>query len=193
MIVSSRDTDEELERFLEQRMKRFLRFDQNVPVPIVNRYATPGTLGADRLAAAVGANTIYPNIDILIVDFGTAITIDVVSGGEFLGGNITPGAAIRFKALHHFTKKLPLCSLNDNPTELFGNTSVSAIECGVVNGIVYEIEGYIRDLQRKYSDLRIIFTGGDSNFFAKRLKNTIFATYDLVAYGLNRILEYNAE
>ena len=98
-----------------------------------------------------------------------------------------------FKALHHFTKKLPLCSLNDNPTELFGNTSVSAIECGVVNGIVYEIEGYIRDLQRKYSDLRIIFTGGDSNFFAKRLKNTIFATYDLVAYGLNRILEYNAE
>lgn len=90
VIVSSRDTDEELERFLEQRMKRFLRFDQNVPVPIVNRYATPGTLGADRLAAAVGANTIYPNSDILIVDFGTAITIDVVSGGEFLGGNITP-------------------------------------------------------------------------------------------------------
>ena len=187
VIVSSRDTDEELERFLEQRMKRFLRFDQNVPVPIVNRYATPGTLGADRLALVAEGR------DALVVDFGTAITIDVVSGGEFLGGNITPGAAIRFKALHHFTKKLPLCSLNDNPTELFGNTSVSAIECGVVNGIVYEIEGYIRDLQRKYSDLRIIFTGGDSNFFAKRLKNTIFATYDLVAYGLNRILEYNAE
>jgi len=171
-------------------------FDLHVDVGIIQTLGAglpgPGT-GADRLAAAVGANTIYPNSDILIVDFGTAITIDVVSGGEFLGGNITPGAAIRFKALHHFTKKLPLCSLNDNPTELFGNTSVSAIECGVVNGIVYEIEGYIRDLQRKYSDLRIIFTGGDSNFFAKRLKNTIFATYDLVAYGLNRILEYNAE
>ena len=193
VIVSSRDTDEELERFLEQRMKRFLRFDQNVPVPIVNRYATPGTLGADRLAAAVGANTIYPNSDILIVDFGTAITFDFVSAeGEFLGGNISPGAATRFRALHHFTRKLPLCELIDR--EVFmGRDTVSAIEGGVVNGIVYEVEGYIRDLERKYDGLRIIFTGGDSNFFAKRVKKPIFATYDLVAYGLNRILEYNAK
>ena len=74
-----------------------------------------------------------------------------------------------------------------------GRDTVSAIEGGVVNGIVYEVEGYIRDLERRYPSLRIIFTGGDSNFFAKRVKKTIFATYDLVAYGLNRILEYNAK
>ena len=193
IIASTGGRTAPLARMLRVRAVKCLEFTPATPVPIRNGYDTPETLGADRLAAAVGAALVAEGRDALVVDFGTAITIDVVSGGEFLGGNITPGAAIRFKALHHFTKKLPLCSLNDNPTELFGNTSVSAIECGVVNGIVYEIEGYIRDLQRKYSDLRIIFTGGDSNFFAKRLKNTIFATYDLVAYGLNRILEYNAE
>ena len=105
MIVSSRDTDEELERFLEQRMKRFLRFDQNVPVPIVNRYATPGTLGADRLAAAVGANTIYPNSDILIVDFERPLRSTSSRAANSSAATSPPGAAIRFKALHHFTKK----------------------------------------------------------------------------------------
>ncbi len=139
--------------------------------------------------------TLYPGNNVLIVDFGTAITFDFVSAeGEFLGGNISPGAATRFRALHHFTDTLPLCSFpqQEKPT-LLGDSTRSAIESGVVNGIVYEIEGYIRDLEQRYEDLRIVFTGGESDFFAKRLKNTIFATYDLVAYGLNRILEYNAK
>ena len=150
-------------------------------------------MGPDRLAAAVGAATLYPNSDVLIVDFGTAITCDLVSAeGEFLGGNISPGATLRFRALHQFTHRLPQCELIDR--EIFmGRDTVSAIEGGVVNGIVYEVEGYIRDLEKRYPSLRIIFTGGDSNFFAKRVKKTIFATYDLVAYGLNRILEYNAK
>ena len=78
-------------------------------------------------------------------------------------------------------------------TVLLGGDSFEAIESGVINGIVYEIEGYIRELKSKYEGLRIIFTGGDGNFFAKKLKNPIFATYDLVAYGLNRILEYHAQ
>ena len=81
----------------------------------------------------------------------------------------------------------------DHGVGRFGGLTRTAIESGVVNGIVYEIEGYIRDLEQRYEDLRIVFTGGESDFFAKRLKNTIFATYDLVAYGLNRILEYNAK
>lgn len=193
VIVSSRDRDHRIESLLERRMRRFLHFRTGVPVPIGNRYATPQTLGADRLAAAVGAHAIYPGSPILIVDFGTAITFDFVSPeGEFIGGNISPGATTRFRALHHFTHGLPLCS-PCGETKLLGDSTVSAIESGVINGIVYEIEGYIRDLEKEYSRLRIVFTGGESDFFAKRLKNTIFATYDLVAYGLNRILEYNAK
>ena len=195
ILVSSSGTHERIEAWLAERMRRFIRFDSSIPVPIVNRYATPETLGADRLAAAVGAAALYPSRNVLIVDFGTAITFDLVSAeGEFLGGNISPGATTRFRALHRFTRSLPLCSLEDEiPADRLGDSSRSAIQNGVVNGIVYEVEGYIRDLERKYDDLQIIFTGGESNFFAERLKNTIFATYDLVAYGLNRILEYNAK
>ena len=195
IAVSTSGPYEPIEKLLAERMRRFIRFDRTVPVPIVNRYATPETLGPDRLAAAVGAAALYPSCHVLIVDFGTAITFDFVSaGGEFLGGNISPGAATRFRALHRFTSSLPLCSLDEKiPVGRLGDSSRSAVVNGVVNGIVYEVEGYIRDLERKYDGLRIIFTGGESNFFAERLKNTIFATYDLVAYGLNRILEYNAK
>lgn len=194
IIVSTGEYETAWEQMLEKRMKRFIRFGAETPIPIENGYATPQTLGLDRLAAAVAANALYPNSNVLIVDFGTAITVDFVSAeGRFLGGNISPGAATRFRALHHFTKRLPLCELDEESVQLLGNSTRTAIESGVVNGIVYEIEGYIRDLQQRYNNLRIIFTGGESDFFAKRLKNTIFATYDLVAYGLNRILEYNAK
>lgn len=194
IIVSTGEYETAWEQMLEKRMKRFIRFGAETPIPIENGYATPQTLGLDRLAAAVAANALYPNSNVLIVDFGTAITVDFVSAeGRFLGGNISPGAATRFRALHHFTKRLPLCELDEESVRLLGNSTRTAIESGVVNGIVYEIEGYIRDLQQRYNNLRIIFTGGESDFFAKRLKNTIFATYDLVAYGLNRILEYNAK
>lgn len=194
IIVSTGEYETAWEQMLEKRMKRFIRFGAETPIPIENGYATPQTLGLDRLAAAVAANALYPNSNVLIVDFGTAITVDFVSAeGRFLGGNISPGAATRFRALHHFTKRLPLCELDEESVRLLGNSTLTAIESGVVNGIVYEIEGYIRDLQQRYNNLRIIFTGGESDFFAKRLKNTIFATYDLVAYGLNRILEHNAK
>ena len=194
IIVSTGEYETAWEQMLEKRMKRFIRFGAETPIPIENGYATPQTLGLDRLAAAVAANALYPNSNVLIVDFGTAITVDFVSAeGRFVGGNISPGAATRFRALHHFTKRLPLCELDEDSVRLLGNSTQTAIESGVVNGIVYEIEGYIRDLQQRYNNLRIIFTGGESDFFAKRLKNTIFVTYDLVAYGLNRILEYNAK
>lgn len=192
IMTDCRSHTPEIKDYLNGRTKRFILFNSSVPVPIVNLYETPQTLGADRLAAAVGANAIYPSNNILVVDFGTAITIDVVSDkGEFLGGNISPGAATRFKALHEYTG-LPLLSLNENERHI-GRNSKEAIENGVVNGIVYEIDGYIHDLGKKFDNLKIIFTGGESNFFVKRFKNTIFANYDLVVYGLNRILEYNAE
>ena len=193
VVASTRGEVDEVADLLRPRVEYLLEFSSQTPVPIGNAYLTPETLGRDRLAAAVGATVLYPGRNVLIVDFGTAITFDFVSAeGEFLGGNISPGAATRFRALHHFTRKLPLCELIDR--EVFmGRDTVSAIEGGIVNGIVYEVEGYIRDLERKYDGLRIIFTGGDSNFFAKRVKKPIFATYALVAYGLNRILEYNAK
>ncbi len=192
ILVCTRDGMDELEQDVSGRVAQYIRFDHTVPVPIKNLYATPLTLGYDRLAGAVGAHAIYPNHPVLIADFGTAITYDIVTAaGEFLGGNISPGAQSRFRALNEYTSTLPLRTLADN-MNLLGKTTDSAIENGVAWGITLETEGYIQALQREYSEIKIIFTGGDANYFAKRVKNAIFATSDLVFYGLNAILEYNA-
>ena len=168
-----------------------LEMTHQTPVPIQNAYRTPQTLGMDRLAAAVAAVKIYGE-DALIVDFGTAITIDLVEGGVFKGGNISPGMRTRFRALHDYTSRLPECAATDEILEV-GTSTVEAIEQGVMQGIVNEIEGYISAFLSKNVKLSIIFTGGDAKFFAKRIKNTIFAKCDLVICGLNTILDYNAE
>ena len=192
ILISTRGGEEELAGYLAGRLKQLIRFDHTVPLPIRNGYATPETLGRDRLAAAVAAAALCPGTAALVVDFGTAITIDYVTAdGEFKGGNISPGASMRFRALHEFTRKLPLEKLSDE-TEWLGTSSKSAIVSGVVQGIVHEIEGYITNLAQKKDNFRILFTGGDGNYFAKRLKYPIFASEDLVLFGLDRILEYNA-
>ncbi len=191
ILVCTRGGMEELENHVRERVRHYVRFDHTVPVPIENLYATPLTLGYDRLAAAVGAHTIYPNHPVLTVDFGTAITYDIVTAaGEFLGGNISPGAQSRFRALHDYTSTLPLRKLTGH-AGFPGKSTDTAIENGVALGIVFETEGYIRTLGKEYDGIKIIFTGGDADYFAKRVKNPIFATSDLVFYGLNAILEYN--
>lgn len=168
-----------------------LEMTSSVPVPIGNDYLSPETLGVDRLAAAVGAVEVMGHRDCLIVDFGTAITIDLVENGAFRGGNISPGARSRFRALHDYTSRLPMCDVTDEILQL-GRTTQQAIEQGVMEGITHEIEGYIRSFSLHNDKLTLIFTGGDANFFVKRIKNAIFAKCDLVLCGLNRILEYNA-
>ena len=169
-----------------------LEMTSTTPVPIGNDYLTPATLGVDRLAAAVGVVKCMGYDDCLIVDFGTAITIDLVEGGVFRGGNISPGMRTRFRALHDYTQRLPECEPTDEILSL-GRTTRQAIEQGVMQGIVNEIEGYISSFRARNAKITLIFTGGDANFFVKRIKNAIFAKCDLVLCGLNRILEYNAE
>lgn len=167
-----------------------LEMNSLTPVPIGNDYLTPATLGVDRLAAAVGVVDMgYDNC--LIVDFGTAITIDLVEKGVFRGGNISPGVRTRFRALHDYTQRLPECNPTDEILPL-GRTTAEAIEQGVMQGIVNEIEGYISAFMRKNAKITLIFTGGDAKFFVNRIKNAIFAKWDPVVCGLNRILEYNA-
>ncbi len=193
-IVSSvRGGEEALIEVLRGRLKRVVHFDADTPVPIRNAYATPATLGRDRLAAAVGAAAIFPDEDVLVVDLGTAITLDLVTAdGIFRGGNISPGAAMRFSALHEYTAKLPLRKLTE-PAGLLGTSTAEAIENGVAGGIICEVEGTAEKLYGIYPSLRILFTGGDAHFFEKRVKFPIFASLDLVLTGLNKILEYNAQ
>lgn len=167
-----------------------LILSHNTPIPITNSYQTPETLGLDRLAAVVGANNIYPNQNVLVIDIGTAITYDLICCDEYLGGNISPGINIRLKALNEFTAKLPLVAANFEVSQV-GKDTIGAIQSGVYLGIVAEIDGVITQFMTNYPNLRVILTGGDANNFAKKLKNAIFVNFNIVIIGLNSILEYN--
>jgi type III pantothenate kinase len=178
---------------LRKRLKYFLVLDSQVKLPITVRYQTPDTLGKDRIAAATGANFLQPGRNVLVIDAGTAITYEMVeASGIYVGGNISPGMTTRFRALHRFTEKLPLVREQEQ-VPWMGTSTETAIQAGVVNGIVYEMDGYIHEVQKKYPDVFVFLTGGHSFYFERRLKNSIFAAINLVLVGLNRILEYNAE
>jgi type III pantothenate kinase len=175
---------EETENFLNDRLENLFRFSPDTPVPITNLYKSPKTLGSDRLAAAIGVNRFFPDTDVIIFDFGTAITIDFVdSGNNYLGGNISPGLSVRLKSLNFFTNKLPLLQIPHKIKEI-GTTTNEAIETGVVRGIIGEAMSYIT----KYSRHKIIFTGGDSFYFAEKIKTHIFVFQNPVFFGLNRVL-----
>lgn len=161
------------------------------PVPIKNKYLTPHTLGTDRLAAAVCAYCERRGSDVLIIDVGTCITYDFVSSaGEYAGGNISPGPTIRLKALNSFTDSLPLVERRGD-TPWLGNTTETAIRCGVLQGIEYEIDGYIKDFQSKYPGLFVYLTGGMQLNLRISEKKCIFADRYIVPKGLNYILLYN--
>ena len=166
--------------------------DRATPIPIVNSYGTPETLGYDRLAAAVGAYLRFPSQATLIIDMVTAIKYDYIdSQARFLGGIISPGKQMRFKALHTFTKKLPLVNADDIPA-LIGTSTETCLQSGVINGIIAELNGIIENYT-KLGQINIILSGGDAAQFESQLKYPTFAAPNLVLEGLNGILNYNVE
>lgn len=170
---------------------KFLDKSFNLPLKVM--YATPDTLGSDRIAAAVGAWQKYPSRNILIIDAGTAVTYDMVTAnGEYLGGNISPGKDLRLRALHEFTGRLPLVC-PDGEVPVIGYSTETAIRSGVLKGIEYEIEGYISAMSQQYDSLLVFLTGGDAELFGKPIKNRIFADVYLVLEGLYYISRYNEE
>ena len=166
-------------------------FSYETPVPIINNYKSPDTLGNDRLAAVVGAAFLYPEKDILVFDAGTCLTIDFINfKNEYIGGRISPGIQMRFKALNTFTDKLPLIYKEKN-SNIIGKDTNSSIISGVQMGILAEVELIISEYKLQNPDIICIVTGGDCFFFEKALKNSIFANPNLVLIGLNEILDYN--
>ena len=183
----------EVIEYLQSNFSVYLRLNHATPVPIQNNYLTPGTLGLDRLAAAIGAKDSFPGKDLLVIDAGTALTFDLVeSNGTYAGGNISPGLRSRFRALHEFTEKLPLVEESEHWPEI-GQTTEEAIRSGVLNGMILEMDGTIDHFREKLPGLQPVLTGGDALFFERRLKNAIFVKFEITLIGLNRILEYNVE
>ncbi len=192
ILSSVRQDDFVLLEFLESVFPLFINLCHTTPMPISLTYATPNTLGCDRIAACVGAESQeIAGQTALIIDAGTAITYDLlVSGSCFAGGNISPGIKMRLQALHTFTGKLPMVeAMGDTPA--FGYSTETAIRSGVIQGVVHEIEGYIAEMKAENAEVLVFLTGGDSEMLANKLKYSIFVDSKLVLKGLNRILNYN--
>ncbi len=191
VIVSSVKEDPALIlSWIPKSLKKFI-LTPELPLPIINLYATPSTLGMDRLASVCGAQQIFPWENCLAIDAGTCITYDFLDkDGQYRGGGISPGLNMRFKAVHTFTAKLPLVTSKEN-VQLIGNSTESCIQSGVVNGVVAEMDGIIERYRSEFKTVRVILCGGDARFFENQLKASIFASPELVLIGLNSILNYN--
>lgn len=162
-----------------------------LPLPIRNRYVTPETLGADRMAAASGAWSLFPRQDSMVIDVGTCINYEFVNWhGEYEGGAISPGVKMRFQVMQHFTAKLPMANAIETDP-LTGDTTASCLQSGVMNGVLHEIKGAMARYDRNHPDIRVILTGGDAHFFENHLKPSIFVAPDLVLMVLNSILLHN--
>jgi type III pantothenate kinase len=172
-------------------------FDRSLKLPLSLHYETPETLGLDRIAAAIGGGCLFSETDLLIIDAGSCITIDLVSKDNvFHGGVISPGVQMRFKAMHAFTDKLPLIHWNVSDQEKLSLPGISTHQClhrGVLKGIQFEVQGYIAHYLKEHPDLKVILTGGDAQYFENIINTPIFTEDSLVLLGLNRVLEYNVE
>jgi type III pantothenate kinase len=158
-------------------------------LPITNLYQTPETLGKDRLAAVLGAAFLFLKTDCLVIDAGTCITYDFLDAeGNYHGGLIAPGLAMKFKAMHTFTSRLPFLEQPAFVPEISGKTTAQAMQSGVYNGTLSEAEGIIKRYEKQAQNLHIILCGGDAAFFETNLKGRIFAIPELVLLGLNSLL-----
>ena len=158
--------------------------------PFENLYQTTKTLGIDRLVLATGAVIRFPGQNRLVIDAGTCVTYDFINDkNQYLGGAISPGIRLRYQSLHNYTAKLPLLSIQE-PDNFIGNSTQNSIHSGIINGLTNEIDGFIDEYKQQYSNFIIILTGGDAEFLAKRLKNTIFANPNFLLESLNQTFQY---
>jgi len=185
------------EKYLAKKVA-LTKLTYHTDIPLKNFYETPATLGTDRIANMVGARILFPNKNVLVISAGSCITCDVVTAkGDYFGGNISPGLDMRFLSMHNFTAQLPLVK-KKLTRKLFGRNTRDSMLTGVMNGILFEMKEFISEYRKKYSQLNIVLTGGDSIFFENQLQvksssqeNKIFAVPHLVLHGLNEILRFN--
>lgn len=169
-----------------------IELSHELSLPFTNKYATPKTLGVDRIALVSASVAQFSDRNALIIDAGTCITYDFINkNNAYLGGAISPGIRLRYKSLNNLTANLPLLETKF-PNGILGDSTENSIHSGVVFGVLKEIDGVISDYAKKYEHLTVILTGGDTKFLSNQLKNSIFANSNFLLEGLNFILDYNA-
>ena len=190
-ILCSVTNDNSLLDMLNQYVSHVHVLSDDSSLPIINVYSSPETLGADRLALAVGVFAAYPNSNAMAISVGTCITYNLVlSNKAFRGVAISPGMNMRFKALQEHTDKLPLVK-PDGDLLLLGYDTETSIRSGVINGMAAEIDGMVAAFAAQYPDFNAVLTGGDAPTFANKMKSKIFADPNLLMKGLNLILKHN--
>ncbi len=159
-------------------------------LPIKIRYSTPSTLGVDRIAAACGAWQLFPDQASLAIDLGSCINYEFIDAqANYHGGVISPGVTMRLQAMHQFTAKLPLVKPIESPL-FIGNSTETCMQSGVMNGVLFELNGFIETIKRDHQACNIILCGGDARFFEGKVKDANFVP-ELVFVGLNKILKHN--
>ena len=191
IISSVTELNAQISKFLNTNTK-IIHYTHQTKLPITILYKSAETLGLDRIANAVGAVTLFPKKNVLSIQVGTCLVLDFVNEDkEYLGGSISPGMKMRFEALHEKTKKLPLILAKDISPNFLGTDTQESLNSGVINGICYEIDGFIEDYQTKFGNMVVLLTGGDAPYLQKLIKNTIFAASNVVLKGLNEIIKFN--
>jgi type III pantothenate kinase len=188
------DVSSEITAVLEANT-HYTVFSTQVNTGVKNYYQSLSTLGQDRWAKVIAVHQQFPGQNCLVIDAGTCVTYDLLDSDEaYYGGSISPGIGMRFKALNHYTGKLPLINWGNNLKIIPpGTDTETAILNGVLQGVVNEITGFIAESSKNNIDLKIVITGGDATFLLEQLKNSIFApqiTHDpyLVLKGLNEVI-----
>lgn len=173
---------------------KVFRLNARMPLPLKIDYKSPCSLGADRIAAAVGAMTLFPGKQVLVVDIGTAVTYDVVSAdGRFVGGNIAPGVKMRLDSLNRYTARLPLVNVPETigkEEPMLGTDTGSALLRGALHGIAGAVSYYRSRLD---DPAEVVLTGGDARLIAPLCDFPLCVEEHLVDIGLNRILLYNED
>jgi type III pantothenate kinase len=169
-------------------------FSAHTPIPLINKYTSALTLGSDRMAAAVGSFSLYPNQNVLTIDAGTCIKYNFVNAqNDYLGGAISPGISMRLKAMNQYTSALPLVPFNLSYHQLIGTSTQESLLSGALIASACEVDGMIQRYKEEYDDLLVLITGGDADYLCKQVKNRFFAHQNLLLQGLNTILNYNLE
>lgn len=180
----------ELETLLTERT-RFHKLGHTSKLPFTTPVGKPETIGADRLAICAAAVDLFPNQHNLAIGLGTCITYNYINKShEFLGGSISPGMTMRFRAMHEQTALLPMVE-PDHHFPLIGFDTKTNLQSGVIMGMAKEIDGIIDAYALKFNNFNVLLTGGDMAFFVPHLKNRIFADPYLIFKGLYAICEHN--
>ncbi len=190
IVASVVNHDPEIETLLLSATK-FHKLTYESKLPFTIQVSKPETIGADRLALAAAAVHLYPQKHNLVIGLGTCITFNFINKfHQFLGGSISPGLEMRFKAMNEFTAKLPLVKPDWN-FPLVGYDTRTNLLSGVIMGMSKEIDGIVDEYAFKYSNFNALLTGGDMAFFVPHLKNKIFADPHLIYKGLYAISKTN--